>query len=234
MQRTTRATVMMSLLSVGALLAAAPEAFAPAPAACDLSDLSIEARIPDGYVLVSPEACPQFPKMVAYQKRLSDRHRAGFYIVETTPYLAFMTDKSPSENLDDYFLVLQVAMDDSGQPYEWQRLDEREYGRIPMAELGGVCGGLRLITPAASGQGRQWRRGLLCLVQLPTQKTTERSLVQAFAFDVDVVSRSSEPSRQFQQEAADFFRSIRPRTPDRGKLDDAAVVSIGPSPPSRP
>ncbi len=175
---------------------------------CKVSDLSIAADIPLGYRRILTE-CPK----IAFNKNLSPNHALGFYIIET-PYPYHSSDKkSLSETVDDYIVIVQYNFDKAykGQSYNTTRIDENTDFPPSLVEHGGVCGGLVASLPV-SYQGREgveWRRGILCLVELPPKGSEKWVMVQAFFYDMNLENTDYKPAGDFKRKARKLFRSIR-------------------------
>jgi hypothetical protein len=207
----TRKRARLSAISVALLAMIACYQYAQAQEAtgCKLSDISIEANIPEGYTRISTE-CPK----VAYTKQLNPNHVLGFYIIKTSYPYSSSDKKSPSDTVDDFALIVQVGFDKAykGQNYNTQKIDERADYPPSLLDDGGACRGLVARIPESyrGRKGVEWRRGIMCLVE--SQKGSDRwTMIQAFFFDKNLERTDYKPKEDFEQAARRLFRSIRMR-----------------------
>ena len=175
---------------------------------CKMSDLSIDATIPKGYTRI-PTECPK----VAYKRNLNPNHALGFYIIETSYPYHSSGKKSLSETVDDYILIVRVKFDIAlkGQSYNTQQIYENADYPPSLVDHGGACGGLVARTPEfyQGREGVEWRRGIMCLVELPPTGSEKWTLIQAFFFDKNLERTDYKPKADFEQVARRLFRSIR-------------------------
>lgn len=179
---------------------------------CTLSDLGLIADIPKGYVRI-PTVCPK----IAYTRLLNPRHAIGFLIIET-PYPYHSSDpKTPLEAIRDYVVVLQVAFDQQyrGQNYNTRRIDQRADFPQSFIAHRGACAGLATRTPEhyQGLLGVEWRRGIMCLVEIPPKGSEKWALIQAFFFDKNLERPDYKPPADFEQQARKLFRSLRIKEP---------------------
>jgi|GEM_PF-5270814 len=177
---------------------------------CKLSDLNINANIPKGYTRILME-CPK----VAYKRNLSSNHALGFYITET-PYPYHSSDKkSLAETVDGYILIVRARFGKvyTGQSYNTWRIDERTDFPPSLIEHGGACGGLGVRHPEVyhGREGVEWRRGIMCLVELPPKGSEKWTMISAFIFDKNLERIDYTPSEDFERAGRELFRSIRIR-----------------------
>lgn len=175
---------------------------------CKMADLNIVVDIPEGYTRI-PTECPK----IAYKRNLNPNHALGFYITKT-PYPYHSSDKkSPSETVDDYVLIVQVSFDKAykGQSYNTFRIDESADYPPSLVDHGGACGGLVVRTPEfyQGREGVEWRRGIMCLVELPPTGSEKWNMIQAFFFDKNLERTDYKPTGEFKQTARKLFRSIQ-------------------------
>jgi hypothetical protein len=185
---------------------------------CRLSDLSINANLPEGYTRI-PTECPK----VAYNRNLSPSHALGFFITETPTTYHSSDKKSPAETVDDYVLIVQVQYDKAyeGQSYNTLRIDNNADFPPSLVDHGGTCAGLVARTPIPLVAktppfdfmygGVQWQRGIMCLVELPPEGSEKWAMIQAFFYDMNIESADYKPAADFDQLARELFRSIRIR-----------------------
>jgi hypothetical protein len=214
---TIRKTARLSVITIAFLSVIAfsghPPELSQEVSGCKLSDLSIDANIPEGYTRL-PTECPK----VAYKRNMNPYHALGFYITET-PYPYHSTDKkSPSETVDDFILIVRVSFDKAykGQSYNTFRIDESADFPMSLVDHGGACGGLVARTPEYNQghEGVEWRRGIMCLVELPPAGSERWTMIQAFFFDKNLERTDYKPTTDFEQLARRLFRSIRIRSID--------------------
>jgi len=201
--------IYIVLLMVIACLQYSP-AQAQEASGCKLPDLNINANIPKGYTRI-PTECPK----VAFKRNLNPKHAMGFYFIET-PYPYNSSDrKSPSETVDDYILIVRVSFDKAykGQSYNTLQIDENADYPPSLVDHGGACGGLVARTPEfyQGREGVEWRRGIMCLVELPPTGSDKWTMIQAFFFDKNLEHADYKPSGDFEQAARRLFRSIHIR-----------------------
>jgi hypothetical protein len=197
--------VTASLMSYGA--------HARGGSSCTLSDLSINANIPEGYTRI-PTKCPK----VSYKRSLSPYHTLGFYIIESSYPYHSSNEKSLSETLDDHIFIVRFTFDQKykGQNYNTVRIDETADYPPSLLGHGGVCGGLETKSPLdyQGRKGVEWRRGIMCLVELPPAGSEKWTMIQAFFFDMNLEHTDYKPEEDFELLARNLFRSIRIKVPE--------------------
>jgi hypothetical protein len=182
---------------------------------CKMSDLNIEVDIPKGYTHLISE-CPK----VAYNKLLNQGHSLYFYIIET--WHPYIEDMSFEENIDGYIAVLQHSFNESykGQTYTTRPFDEETEYPPAILSHGGGCRGLEAILPInyQGIDGVEWRKGVICLTELPREDSHKWTLIQAFYCEKYLNPQSLKPIEGFEQTARNLFHSIRTKAQNKDKI----------------
>lgn len=203
----TRPRILRFIIALLVVATSTQVSQAQEPPACRLSDLNIDANIPDGYVRI-PTKCPK----VAYKRIFSPTHALGFYVVRT-PYPYRISDKkTPSETVSDYVVVVEAMFDRTykGQKYRIRRIDDSADYPPSLIDQRGACGEIEASTPISyhSRVGVQWRRGIMCLVEVPPKGSDKWVMIQAFFFDMNLGLTDYKPTAAFKQAARRLFHSI--------------------------
>jgi len=175
---------------------------------CRLSDLSIDASVPEGYTRI-PRKCPQ----VRYTRDLNPTQTLVIRIREMPAPYSSSKKITPSEFIDSQIAEVQMVYDRlyKGQSYNVSRIDESADFPPSLVDHGGACGGLVAGLPTEY-QGRagvkRWRL-IICLVELPPTGSDKWILVYASFSNMNFELSDYKAVADLGQVARRLFRSIR-------------------------